>query len=97
MAKIPKYVEKLLERRERLALELMGVSTELDKYCKRIGIPECDEGACLCSDVRIYIQPWNAKKVTREAIEKQLRENEEKRNAEDPKKQSEDGEGEKSS
>lgn len=76
MAKIPKYVEKLLERRERLALELMGVSTELDKYCKRIGIPECDEGACLCSDVRIYIQPWNAKKVTREAIEKQLRENE---------------------
>lgn len=97
MAKIPKYVERLLERRERLALELMCVSTDLDKYCERIGIPDCSEEACLCTDVMIYLEPWSAKMITRDAIEKQLRENEEKRNAEDPKKQSEDGEGEKSS
>lgn len=57
MAKIPKYVERLLERRERLALELMCVSTDLDKYCERIGIPDCSEEACLCTDVMIYLEP----------------------------------------
>lgn len=37
--KIPKYVERLIERRERLAWELIKVGTELDEWLEKNDIP----------------------------------------------------------
>lgn len=72
---IPKYVEKLLDRREKLASQLINACCEVDEYCERIGIPICNDEACLCTDVMIYCEPWAAKEKTREAIINQLEKN----------------------
>ena len=70
---IPKYVQRLLERRTKLAMQLMDVGSELDNYCERIGITDLNS-ACLCSHVAIYCEPWNAQCVTEEAIKEALAE-----------------------
>jgi len=74
---IPKYVEKLLDRREKLASQLINACCEVDEYCERIGIPICNniDETCLCTDVMIYCEPWAAKEKTREAIINQLEKN----------------------
>ena len=41
--KIPKYVERLIERRERLAWELISVSDELDEWLEKHDIPTGNE------------------------------------------------------
>ena len=74
--KIPKYIEKLLQRRRNLALDLLGVCEEVDKYCERIGVDMCNENNALCSDVRIYCEPDAAYSNTKSAIEKVLKERE---------------------
>ena len=80
MAQIPKYVEKLLERRCNYARKLAEASIAVDEYCASIGInynsPLFDE-ACLCTDVRIYCEFDGATNSTRKAILKQLEINEE--------------------
>lgn len=76
MAEIPKHIEKLLKSRFKLACDLTDIENRIDNYCKEIGIPECDNEACLCTDIMIYTEPYAAMKKTRAAIEKQLRENE---------------------
>ena len=68
---VPQYVRHLLERREKLAWDLIGINTKLDKYCDRIGIEDTNE-ACLTSHIMIYCEPQNAHRVTLAAIEKQL-------------------------
>ena len=69
---IPKYVQKLLDRREKLAWDLIEINTKLGEYCDRIGIEDIDR-ACLASHVMIYCEPRNAHRITLEAIENQLR------------------------
>lgn len=71
MAKIPKYVLRLLERRASLASTLIGINTELVNYCNKIGIEDMDK-ACVCSDFRIYTEPWAAERITISAIAEQL-------------------------
>lgn len=53
---VPKYVLRLLERRRRLAMELMSVCHKVDEYCKSIGVDFNDPDACLQTDVRIYCE-----------------------------------------
>lgn len=64
--KIPKYVQDLIIRRERLAIELMNVSSELDAWLERKGIPlgtdYCETG-CL-----IYCEPETARECVEEDI-----------------------------
>lgn len=78
---VPKYVIRLLERRQRLALDLMCVSGELDRYCEKIGIDLGDPDACLLSDVRIYQEFDGAYDATLNAIKKALGIGEESCNA----------------
>lgn len=82
MAQIPKYVEKILERRRNYARKLAEASIAVDDYCQSIGInynsPLFDE-ACLCTDVRIYCEFDGATNSTRKAILKQLELNEQER------------------
>lgn len=57
--KIPKYVQKLIDRRYRLAIELSSVCTELDCWIEAKGIPANEDytwSGCL-----IYCEPSVAK------------------------------------
>lgn len=73
MAEIPKYVEKLLQRRKKLAMELITVCCEVDDYCETVGVDMVDSCTnSVLSDVTIYCEPWNAINNTREAIQKAL-------------------------
>lgn len=70
MAKIPKYVERLLDRREKLAWELRDVGIKLDEYCAKIGLDKnWMDDAILCSDFRIFTEPDVAHSITRNYIE----------------------------
>lgn len=79
---IPKYVEKLLERRSKLAVNLISVILELDDYCERIGIDMCDDSAVLGLNPIILSEPDVAYDRTKSAIEKALKENRVKRDKE---------------
>lgn len=64
--KIPKYVEQLIQKRERLAWELMEVSADLDEWLKKNNIPTGTEytgTGCM-----IYCEPSIAAKCVREEI-----------------------------
>ena len=64
--RIPKYVERLIQRREQLAWELMKVSSDLDEWLERnnisIGTDYTSTG-CM-----IYCEPEIAAKLVREDI-----------------------------
>lgn len=74
MKNIPCKIEALLQSRRNLALKLSEVSIAIDEYCERIGIDTANDldKLCLCSDIRIYTEPWTAEVITRKAIEEHL-------------------------
>ena len=64
--KIPKYIQNLIIRRERLANELMNVSSELDEWLEKQGIPlgaEYTATGCM-----IYCESEIARKCVEEDI-----------------------------
>lgn len=64
--KIPKYVQNLIIRRERLANKLMIVSFELDEWLEKQGIPlGADYTATGCM---IYCEPETARECVEEDI-----------------------------
>lgn len=64
--KIPKYVERLIQRRERLAWELTAVSSDLDAWLERNNISTgTDYTSTGCM---IYCEPSTAAKLVREDI-----------------------------
>ena len=64
--KIPKYVERLIERRERLAWKLIKVGTELDEQLEKNDIPIGDEYTT--TGCMIYCEPGAAARLLREDI-----------------------------
>lgn len=68
MKEIPKYVEKLLARRQKLAEDLLLVSAQVDEYCEKIGVDMTDDDAAVLTNVAIYMEPWNAIQYTRSTI-----------------------------
>ena len=64
--KIPKYVERLIQRRERLAWELMSVSSDLDEWLEKNNIPTGT--AYTLSGCMIYCEPGAAARLVREDI-----------------------------
>ena len=69
---VPKYALKLLERRRRLAQELMCACYAVDEYCKKIGVDFNDPNACSMTDIRIYCEVDGAYGDTLAAIKKAL-------------------------
>ena len=64
--KIPKYVERLIQRRERLALELMEVSAGLDEWLEKNNISTASDytsNGCM-----IYCEPSTTSRLVRENI-----------------------------
>lgn len=62
--KIPKYVQNLIIRRERLAKKLMIVSVELDEWLEKQGIPLCADYTV--TGCMIYCEPETARECIEE-------------------------------
>ena len=64
--KIPKYVEQMIKRRERLAWELIEVSCDLDEWLEKNNISTgTDYTSTGCM---IYCEPSTAARLVREDI-----------------------------
>lgn len=78
MKQMPKYVEKMLQRRQRLAEQLADVSCSIDAYCESIGIDmtsyDVVENGALATDIKIYCEPSVAYRLTKKLIENHLNE-----------------------
>ena len=70
--KVPKYVLNLLDKRRKLANDLIGACVKVDDYCEKIGIDLTDTNAALVTDVRIYCEPDVAYLCTYKAIKSKL-------------------------
>lgn len=67
--KIPKYIDKALKRRTRLACQLMDACCEVDDFLQKNRIYPPDED--WLTGVEIYANPYEAEKEVRRAIEDQ--------------------------
>lgn len=56
--KIPKYIDRLIERRKNLAWELIEVSTKLDNWLEKLNIPMDND--CTSTGAMIYCEPDEA-------------------------------------
>lgn len=65
--KIPKYIDKLIDRRCRLAEELNKADFQLSEWCEKHGINTYTD--YLCTGVLIYTEPSNAAYYVREDIQ----------------------------
>jgi hypothetical protein len=66
--KIPKRIEKLIERRERLANELGIVDIDLTEWLEKNGIAESLDPSDFCGGVEMYSNPADSAERIREAI-----------------------------
>lgn len=64
--KIPKYIEQLIQRREKLGWDLIKVSSDLDKWLEKYNIQTGTDYTS--SGCMIYCEPSAAAKLVREDI-----------------------------
>lgn len=67
---IPKSIQKKLEKRCRLAEDLMVVSTEVDAWLEKQGIDLMDEEIrdAVLTGCMIYCEPANAERIVEEYV-----------------------------
>ena len=66
--KIPKYIDKLIERRMKLAFELMDVSSQLDKWLENNDFDLTKMNAYTITGCMIYCEPDTAAHLVRRDI-----------------------------
>lgn len=66
--KIPKYVDKLIERRMKLAFELMDVSSQLDTWLENNDFDLTEMTAYTITGCMIYCEPDMAAHLLRQDI-----------------------------
>jgi hypothetical protein len=64
--KIPKYIDKLIDRRSRLASALIDVCGELDDWLEKNGVDTEMEDTR--GGVEIYVNPYSSAERIRQAI-----------------------------
>lgn len=64
--KIPKHIDKLIDKRQNLAVKLAEVSTELDEWLMKNDIHLGEEYTC--TGCMIYCEPYTAARCVREDI-----------------------------
>lgn len=71
---IPKKIKKLIDKRERIAIELMHLNAELDNWLESKGADLTDTDICdaVLTGCMIYAEPWTAKILVEEYIENKL-------------------------
>lgn len=72
--KIPKKIDKILDRREKLSIELMHLNTEIYSWLESKGADFTDEDICdgVLTGCMIYVEPWTANEIVRDYIENKL-------------------------
>lgn len=72
--KIPKRVQNLLDRREKLAMNLMSVSSELDTWLEKNGadFTDSDLADSTLTGCMIYCEPGNAKSNVEDYIKDKM-------------------------
>lgn len=65
--KIPKYIEKMIDKRASYAAEIASIDIKLDEWLCEYGIAveECD----ICGGVEEYVNPWASAQRIKKAIE----------------------------
>lgn len=74
---VPKYVIRMLDRRERYGKKLLKATVEVNKYCEKIGLDwnhDRYDDAILGSHVMIFTEPEIARNCTQAEIERILQE-----------------------
>lgn len=66
--KIPKYIDKLIERRMKLAYELMDVSSQLDSWLENNDFDLSELSDYTCTGCMIYCEPDAAASNLRQDI-----------------------------
>lgn len=66
--KIPKYIDKLIERRMNLAIELQAISAQLDNWLEKNGFDLSEMSDYTISGCLIYCEPIVAAKDLRQDI-----------------------------
>ena len=72
---VPKYVLRMLDRRERYGQKLLKATVEVNEYCEKIGLDwshDRYDNACLGSHIMIFTEPEAARDSTLEEIERVL-------------------------
>lgn len=64
--KIPKHIDKLIEKRAKIAEMLIAVTSELDEWLETNNI-DCEDD-CVRSGCLIYCEPYTAAESIRESI-----------------------------
>ena len=72
--KIPKKIQTLLNRRERLALQLNNICRQLDAWLEKNGADLTDADLCdsTLTGCLIYCEPYNAKASVMDYIENKM-------------------------
>lgn len=72
--KIPKRILKLLDKRERLAMDLINVEAELDKWliAHNADLTDCDLKDSVLTGCMLYCEPGSAKKNIIDYIKNKL-------------------------
>lgn len=71
---IPEKIQKLLDRRERLAMDLMHVTSELDSWLEKKGADFTDSNLkdSTLTGCMIYAEPWTARTNVEDYIKNQM-------------------------
>jgi len=71
---IPKKIQKLLDRRERLAMDLMNVTSELDSWLEKKGADFTDSNLkdSVLTGCMIYAEPGTARTNVADYIKNQM-------------------------
>lgn len=72
--KIPKKIKKLIDQREKTAIELLSLNSELDNWLESKGADLTDADICdaVLTGCMIYAEPWTAKMLVEEYIKNKL-------------------------
>lgn len=72
--KIPKNIQKLIDKREQLAIDLMDTEQKLDQWLEKNGADfnDPDLTDCTITGCMIYAEPWEAKELVMNYIRAKL-------------------------
>lgn len=72
--KIPKNIQKLIDKREQLAIDLMDTEQKLDQWLEKNGadLNDPDLTDSTISGCMIYAEPWAAKELVMNYIRAKL-------------------------
>ena len=71
---IPRKIEKLLDKRAKMAVKLMALNSELDQWLESKGADLADADICdaVTSGCMVYAEPYTAYSIVMDYIENKL-------------------------